>query len=225
MKSSHICAALALSFGVLLQPQAADAHFALGDPLPGGVNYRAAVNFHNLTSTFTDSYHVGAWSWDDPEFGEENAGWTHTSAWYIIKLDVAGTFNLTIERQEGVPWAGGVEGVASVTSMFPSFSFYQGTDNDDSNTHTYTHNGNISWAEDLTYMSHLDNSTETMITASFELPAGSYTLALGSNAATNIPEEQGYKATFQVVPEPSSALLALVTAATLLARRRRAIRE
>ena len=81
--------------------------------------------------------------------------------------------------------------------MYPSFSLYRGWDNDGGDHHTYPNRANVPWAEDISYMDHLANSTAHSITRSWTLPAGNYTMALGSNSPslTN-PPRQGYSVTY-----------------------------
>jgi hypothetical protein len=107
--------------------------------------------------------------------------------------------------------------------MFPSFTIWSGWDADDGDHHTYNNRGNVSWAEDITYLDHLDNSTQTAVERSWVLPAGNYTLALGSNAPATDPVRQGYLATFttSAVPEPATSGIAGLLAAGALLRRKR----
>jgi len=94
-------------------------------------------------------------------------------------------------RAEALP-----DRLADTASMFPSMSIYRGWDNDGTDNHTYNNRGNIAWAEDLRYMDHANNSSQESITRTWRLPAGRYSLALGSNADTNNSNRQGYKLSY-----------------------------
>ncbi|MES2598577.1 MAG: immunoglobulin domain-containing protein [Verrucomicrobiota bacterium] len=178
------------------------------DPVPaaGGIGYTYTV-VAGAGETGSFSSHVGAWSWEDNDlFGQpgqstQPVGWTHTSNWMALKLTQDVFFSLTMERDANVPWTSpsappALNGMADTVSMFPSLTLYRGWDNDGTDLHTYNNRGNISWAEDLRYVDHLDNSTSKRITRTWRLPAGEYSLALGSNASTSNGNRQGYKATF-----------------------------
>lgn len=165
--------------------------------------------------------HVGAWSWEDNALfdpGEPSVGWTHTSDWVRLELQEASSFTLSLERQQNVAGAS-----ASSLSMFPSFTLWGGWDQDDVQDHTYNNNNNTGpvWAEDLTYLDHLDNSALTAVERTWALAAGQYTIVLGSNAPATDTERQGYLATLTTVPEPSSSLLVGIAGISLVLRRRR----
>jgi hypothetical protein len=109
--------------------------------------------------------------------------------------------------------------------MNPSFTLWSGWDNDGGESHMYNNDRNISWAEDVTYLGHVKNNAVAQVEASWDLPAGNYTIAIGSNAPSDDADDQGYKATLTTsVPEPASAAFLLLATATLVAPRRRAPR-
>ena len=207
------------------------AHVTTGDTNAGGVGYAFYVEFHNNNSTHSVTSHVGAWSWEDNALfnasnGEPPVGWTHTSNWVALSLEAPANITIRLARQEGVAWPSAElpDRTASVTSMFPSFTLWSNWDNDDGDSHTYNNRGNVSWAEDLVYINHVDNSTEASIERTFTLAAGEYSFALGSNAPATDTNRQGYSATFTAspVPEPSTyALMAVGVAFLLLWPRRR----
>ena len=173
------------------------------DPQANGIGYTwTVIADANTQGSF--SSHVGAWSWEDNAlFGNPGqsplpVGWTHTSNWLALQLTEEAFFTLALERDANVPWPSMEDPgrLADTSSLFPSLTLWRGWDNDGGDHHTYNNRGNVAWAEDLRYLDHVDNSTGTQITRTWRLPAGQYSLALGSNApATNL-NRQGYKATF-----------------------------
>ncbi len=207
-KRRAISAAFASLLAIIPAASSQAGILTMADPLAGGINYKATLQLGAVDSA-SFMRHVGAWSWEDNdrtlEFGTP-VGWTHTSDWVALTLDAPTTLTLRMERQTGVPT--GPTTFASVTDMYPSFTIWSNWDNDDGDLHVYNNNGPVDWAEDLVYLSHVNNSTETFAEASWLLPAGNYTIVLGSNTPeteTNTVK-QGYLATFTTVPEPSSTL-------------------
>jgi len=194
-------------------------------PPAEGIPYR-----HTITMSGADSAsvtrHVGAWSWEDnalfdPGNGEPPVGWTHTSDWVALTLLEATRFTLRLERQEGVlsPTSQDPNNIAGTASMFPSFTIYSGWDTDGAQNHTFNNRGHLDWAG-VTYLDHLDNSTQFFAARTWDLPAGNYSIVLGSNAPATEPNRQGYLATLTTIPEPGAAALSAL-AAGLLRRRRR----
>lgn len=184
-----------------------------------GVPYDWVVQMSS-SDTASFSRHVGAWSWEDNslfDVGEPSVGWTHTSDWLKLLLTGDTTLTFRFERQTDVPGAS-----PTSPSMFPSFTLWSGWDVDGAQDHTYNNNNNSGpiWAESLTYITHVDNSTETAVERTWTLPAGAYTMALGSNAPATDTNRQGYLATLTTVPEPSTSLLALMSLGILRRRRR-----
>ena len=198
------------------------ASVSVADPQAGGIGYKYTVTMGGLESAVF-SNHVGAWSWEDDSLfnaagGEPPVGWTHTANWVAVTLSTTAVFTVRLERDATVPWpsASLPNRLASVASMFPSFSIWKNWDNDlapkafaDANNggepmndfHMYNNRGNVAWAEDLVYQDHYDNSTLEVIERTYVLPAGQYTLVLGSNATANDTNRQGYKATFSTNQE------------------------
>lgn len=179
------------------------------------------------TDSATFSSHVGAWSWEDeslsPKPGDPVVGWTHTSDWAVITISEATRFTLRVERDASVPWpgAGQPNRLASVASMYPSFTLWSGADIDGTQLHTYINRANVPWAEDLSFLDFTDNSTLGFVEKSWDLPAGQYTIALGSNSPATDTDRQGYKATLTTVPEPGAAVLLLGGLAGCCVRRTR----
>lgn len=206
----------ATSYGLTGSVSASVFTYTAGDPLEGGIGYAHQVVLGgNSTGGF--SSHVGAWSWEDeslfdPVAEEPPVGWTHTSNWVALTLQQDCVLTVTMKRDAAVPWAGGAEGLADTSSMFPSFTLWKNWDNDlmpaavatqlsyvpaeANDHHTYNNRGNVTWAEDLSYIHHVDNSTETEITRTYYMPAGQYTMVLGSNAPAINTLRQGYNITF-----------------------------
>jgi hypothetical protein len=215
---------LALLAAMLLASgQSNAATFVAGDANAGGIGY-----FGYLTVGALDqgslSTHTGAWSWSDQSLAVDGSlGWTHTSRWLALEVLSDSIVNFTMLRDASVPYtgSGNVGGFAAVDHMFPSYTLWSGWDNDDGDHHTYNNTGNVSWAEDLTYLRHIGNNTQESITDSFFLAAGRYSVVLGSNSSsvTN-PPRQGFSAFF-ATPEPGRASLAFMSAIFMVMRRRR----
>jgi hypothetical protein len=225
----------------LLVPSSADAAITAGDPNAGGIGYAFQATL-GTSETASVQGHVGAWSWEDQGLfapGEDPVGWTHTSNWFAVTLEADSRLTLTVTRDTTVPVAGG--GFRPVDHLYPSFSVWSGWDNDAipeavaialgypatdlpiQDHHTYNNDGAIVWAEDLTFLDSLANTSLESVSRSWSLPAGQYSIVIGSNAPSETnPPRQGYRATFTTtpVPEPATAILSLA-GLTLLWRRRR----
>jgi hypothetical protein len=210
----------------------------------GGIGYEWSVTLDGDDVGITPNIgasHVGAWSWEDEslfEEGDPTVGWTHTSHWASITLTEAAYLTVRLEANGAVPFtgSGNVGGFRPSDNFFPSFTLWAGTDQDDipeavaialgadpadGEFHTYNNRGNVDWAEDLSFIGLKENSTDSSAEATWYLPAGTYTLAMGSNApSSSNPPRQGFKATFSTIPEPSSALLGLLATGLLIRRRR-----
>lgn len=239
-KISIILATAAMLLG---GPEARAFTFVTGDANAGGIGYYGYATIGDSDSG-TFKSHVGAWSWEDqgiaPGGGE---GWTHTSNWVALDVTSTTTLSLLMQRDTTVPYfgSGNVGGFAAVDHMFPSFTIFQGWDNDlmpsavatflgydplfADDHHTYANNGTPIWTEDLTYLDHTGNSTLTSVTDSWALNPGHYTIVFGSDAPSiSSPPRQGYSATFTTSPAPEpgrAAFLALAGLGVILRRRRR----
>ena len=176
-----------------------------------GLPYRKLVTL-NLADSAAFTRHVGAWSWQDSNLfdpGEDPVGWMHQSDWVQITLNSPTSLTLRVERQEGVQV--NATTIASITSMFPSFTLWSGWDTDGTVEHLYNNDGNIASAEDVSYVGHLANSTQpTAQYTFFDLPAGNYTLVVGSFSPATDTARQGYLATFTLslihISEPTRLL-------------------
>jgi hypothetical protein len=243
MKHASIAVA-ALLAGPLARASTINFHDSGNPDTPGGIGYEWSVTLGGEDVAVTPDIagsHVGAWSWEDESLfaeGDPTVGWTHTSQWASITLTEAAYLTIRLEANGSIPYTGtgNVGGFRPSDNFFPSFTLFAGTDQDeipeavalllgaepaDGESHTYNNRGNIDWAEDLSFVGLEENSTETFAEATWYLPAGTYTLAMGSNAPSETnPPRQGFRATFSTVPEPSAALLGLFAAAFSLIRRR-----
>ena len=173
------------------------------DPGAFGISYEWTVVL-GASDTIDFSRWVGAWSWEDDGFSTpiNPQGWTHTSDFVALTLTQPQTLTIRLERFATPMPAGGT---ASIENMNPSFTIWSAWDNTGSESHIYENDRNISWAE-VTYIGHVKNSTQAFAEASYVLPAGNYTIALGSNAPADDGADQGYKAIFTTsVPEPGAA--------------------
>ena len=197
-------------YGVTATVSASVFNYVAGDPAAGGIGYAHQVTL-GRNSTGSVSGHVGSWSWEDNSLfggagqGTEPVGWTHTSEWVAVKLERPAALTVTMTRDANVPWPSGTDPdrKADTSSMFPSLTIWRGWDNDGDDDHTYNNRGPVSWAEDLQYLDHIDNSTQETITRTWYLPAGDYTMVLGSNAPATNPDRQGYRITFSTATRMS----------------------
>ena len=182
---------------------------------PVGIPYGIGLVMGDDATAQTLPDHVGAWSWDEDGFPATARGWTHTSKWVKLRLLKPSQLTLQLESREGVAWPSAADpSRLAGTNLYPSFSIYRGWDMDaglmlDTNNmtidqdHTFNNRGNIEWAEDVTYLDHLDNSTAHTATRTWLLAAGEYTIDLGGNSPATIAEgRQGYLATFYTAPAP-----------------------
>jgi len=196
---------------------------------PIGIPYSIGVAMTDNANVEALADHVGAWSWDEDGFSNTARGWTHTSKWVKLNLTRPAQLTLLLESRAGVWWPSAEDpNRLAGTNLFPSFTLYRGWDTDvglnlDTNgvtidqNHTFNNRGNIDWAEDVTHLDHLDNSTAHTATRTWTLPSGQYTINLGGNSPATIAEgRQGFFARFSTSP---AALLESVAGSGTLAIR------
>lgn len=202
------------------------------DPLEGGIFYYWTVNMGaNDTTSF--ARHVGAWSWQDGVSAGNTIGWTHTSDWIALKLEVATMVTLRLESKADVlnPGPDPDEIIYAGGFLVPGMTIYSGWDNDEEPagigdiTHAFNNRANNIWAEDTQYMTHVDGTGGHMVEVTMQMPAGEYTIVVGGNAnSSENPGRQGYLMTVTTgaaVPEPASGGLLMLSGLGFLARRRR----
>lgn len=207
------------------------ATIAEGDAFAGGIGYEWTVRMggnETITTLNTSTAGVGVWSWHDSAFaGSPNMGWTHTSDWVALELTEAASLTIVMGRNSSVPDpASATGGMRPVDFLIPAFTVWQGWDNTSSEAHIYNNgagSSSLAWEGGLSVIEgFVNNATEDTATLTLSLPAGFYTIALGSQgAATGGLPQQGYYATFATIPEPSVVLVSLTGGALLMSRRRR----
>lgn len=230
----------------LLGQAAAEASTILeSDPQSGGISYRWTVTT-GVNDFASVKRHVGAWAWEDATLftaGETPVGWTHNSEWIALKLEADAYVTLRLTNAAGVtlpPSAANPDGLA-FNNLYPGMTIYSGWDNDfysqafaDANSegvlghnwHSYVNRGDVEWAEDIHYFAHLEPNGTHVIEETIFMPAGEYTIAVGGKSpSSSVEGRQGYEASFttSVVPEPGSAVVALIGGTALLARRRKRV--
>jgi hypothetical protein len=161
----------------------------------------------------------GTWSFANLDPAENpNAGWGHTTRWYLVELTAASNFTLSM--------------TTTSTSANPGFVIYAGESVNDvpGAMHTYSNNGqdlallNDPWNTngDLTYLGNAYNGKVTRLSKSFNLAAGLYSIGFGNAAdPADLPSSAiPYDVTFTSIPEPSAAFLLGFTALLALRRQR-----
>lgn len=173
------------------------------ETLSGGVGYTWTVILGGNDRASMEGS-VGAWSWDEDGFPATAKGWTHTSNWIALNLTKASKVTMRLYRKLNVPTTG--NDVAG-NILFPAFTLYRGWDGDGGDDHTYNNQGNVAWAEDITYLTHRANSgTATSVEVTLELAAGLYSIALGGNSPSTLREPAqgyGFDLVSQPIPSPS----------------------
>jgi hypothetical protein len=184
-----------------------------------GITYEKIVQMSDQ-DTASWLRHVGARSWNEPNNPPGLKGWTHTSDWAALELLQPSRLTIEIARESGVSTGTSTAG----DNLYPAFSLYSGWQEDGDEEHEYNNQGNTAWAEDIFYLAHDGNSTEETVRRSFILPAGRYSLAIGSNPPDNltVSGRQGYSISLSStpVPEPTMTIGLLFGALAWLGNRR-----
>lgn len=174
------------------------AEVTLGDPTPDGITYRWTVKMNAKDNADVDGT-VGAWSWDEDGFPETARGWTHTSNWVALDLTEDSRLTIKLGRKAGVPTttnANNPDGVG-LLNLFPAFTIYKGWQETGDDLHNFNNRGNIAWAADVEYLTHVENTGNTVALLTLKLKAGKYSVVLGGNSPSDLAEgRQGYGATF-----------------------------
>lgn len=171
----------------------------------------------NVTTT------VGGWSYVDLDpTKNQNRGWGHTSAWYLVEIQQATLFQMSMTSAD--------------VSARPGFVIYLGESVNDvpANAHTYSNNGNDlvllndGWdnngpanAPGLSYVTSGFNASGNTLNGSVYLTPGLYTIAVGNGAdSTLAPADKSFDVAM-AVPEPSSLAISLAGGLLVFMRRRR----
>lgn len=135
---------------------------------------------------------VGAWSWDEDSFPDTAKGWTHTSNWIAFELTEEARLTLTLQRKANVDTGSG----PGLFNLFPAFSIYRGWQETGSQAHNFNNRGDIEWASEVAYYTHVENDGSHSVSGTFRLPAGKYSIVMGGNSpSTDAEGRQGYGAT------------------------------
>jgi len=212
-KNTYLLASIIAS----TQVNAATITAVSGNPV-GGEGYAYNVNLdssNNDTSSFAGT--VGSWSWEDESLPGAGNFWRHQSDWLAVTLTEDSILKIQAQRNDPM----------EDIKLFPSFTIYRNINDTTNGDHFSSNTSDVQWeagSQLLTYLNHLNNSSDASIDESLVLPAGDYTILLGGNAESQITAENvNYFATLTAIPipEPSSAILSLIAAMVSVARRKR----
>ncbi|MCB1206161.1 MAG: hypothetical protein KDN18_18010 [Verrucomicrobiae bacterium] len=170
-----------------------------GAPLDGGVRYSWTINLAaNTSATFEGA--TGAWGWDDDGLSGTPLGHTEAATWVALNLKSPSRVRIRVARKaDAVDALAVFPGETGGNNLLPAFTLFSGWDGDGGDEATFHNRGEVSWAEDLTYLGHVENSGEA-VEADYELEAGLYTLVLGGASTSLVPEpRQGYEASLSSV--------------------------
>jgi len=167
-----------------------------GAPLDGGIRYSWQVNLAgNTSATFAGA--VGAWGWDEDGSPATATGRTEAARWVALNLKSPSRLTVRVSRKASVvdPLAT-FPGATAGANLRPAFTLYSGWDSDGGDEATFANRGPVAWAEDTSFLDHVETSGG-IAEKSFTLPAGLYTIALGGNSTSLLPEpRQGFEARF-----------------------------
>lgn len=165
-----------------------------GAPLNGGIRYSWQVNLAgNTSATFGGA--VGAWGWDEDGSSATAIGRTEAAQWVALNLKSPSRLTVRVSRRgSAIDLLSIFPGSTAGSNLRPAFSLYSGWDSDGGDDSTFTNRGPVVWAEDTAYLDHAETTGESA-EKTFTLPAGLYTIALGGNSTSLLPESrQGYEA-------------------------------
>lgn len=182
---------------------------------------KATFSANDLWSTTAE---VGGWSYVDLDPAKnQNRGWGHASAWYLLEILTATNLQLMLSSTD--------------SSARPGYVIYAGESVEDTpaNAHSYSNNGNDlvllndGWdnngpagAPGLAYLSNAFNASTNSLIDTVYLSPGLYTLAIGNGAdSRNTNSAKTYDLTLTTVPEPTALTLTFFGAVIGFCRRRR----
>lgn len=217
MKNVLSLSAFVLVAGAMGNTNLRAAEVSQSDPFPnaggdGGIGYHWTVKM-GLNDRAELLGTVGAWSWDEDGFPETAKGWTHTSNWIAFELTEEARLTLLLQRKAGVPTgqapnASNPDGTG-LFNLFPAFSIYKSWQDSGADSHNFNNRGDIEWAPDVSYHTHVENDGSHSVARTFRLPAGKYSIAMGGNSPSVEAEgRQGYEAILTTdFPQDASELI------------------
>ncbi len=184
---------------------------------------------NNSYAAWNTTASVGGWSFSDLRgnhnfFGTPigtDQGWGHTCGWYLVEIQQATEFTLTM--------------TSTSADARPGFVIYAGESvNDNPNAaHQFSNNGvnmalNSGWdlngpggSRGLTFVTNGTNPTGSNLTGSVFLNPGLYTVAVGNIGNSSLATgSKSYDVTM-AVPEPSALLVSMTGGLFAFMRRRR----
>ena len=147
-------------------------------------------------------FFVGALSWHQPTFTAPNYGWTHNTNWIALNLAKPTIVIIEVGPSVPIPCQGTTQPVACAdgtgrtgTQIYPAISLYQGQDatsiapGNPPDDHIFNPTGNF-WATGLNYLdsSYRSDPVTHVLTYKKWLPAGKYTLNIGSATALYVQD-------------------------------------
>lgn len=170
-----------------------------GAPLDGGIRYAWTVNLAGNTSVSFDGA-TGAWGWDEDGDSGTTLGRTEAATWVALDLKSPSRLTIRVDRKpQAIDTRSLFPADTAGSNLRPAFTLLKGWDSDGGDEATFSNRGHVGWAEDTSYLEHLSSSTE-VAEGTFELAAGLYTVVLGGNSTSLIPEgRQGFGARFTSV--------------------------
>jgi hypothetical protein len=165
-----------------------------GAPLDGGIRYAWTVNLAGNTSASFDGA-TGAWGWDADGGNGHPLGRTEAATWVALDLKSPSRLTIRVERKpQAIDARSLFPGDTAGANLRPAFTLLSGWDSDGGDEATFSNRGHVAWAEDTDYLDHVESGTE-VAEGTFELDAGLYTVVLGGNSTSLLPEgRQGYGA-------------------------------